>query len=193
MTDIKPGDRFGLLIVREVKRGAKGVHPHAACVCDCGRMRAVRHTRLRRQRVDRCASCALKAAWTTRPRMDRTERRLIAKESEYRTNAKGRGIVWGLSRDRFRVLIAAPCRYCGLGGAGGVDRANNSRGYVPDNSVPCCAQCNYAKRDQSVDEFLRWIERVHAHQGVLQRDRSLLLCLAQQSDGRGRDHAGEDL
>lgn len=46
----------------------------------------------------------------------------------------------------------------------GVDRVNNSDGYTIKNCVPCCAICNYAKRDLSETEFVAWARRLVAHQ-----------------------------
>lgn len=45
----------------------------------------------------------------------------------------------------------------------GIDRVDSAQGYVLTNVVPCCKQCNRAKSDLSREEFLTWVERVHAH------------------------------
>jgi hypothetical protein len=42
----------------------------------------------------------------------------------------------------------------------GIDRVDNGKGYEPGNIVACCKQCNIAKRDHSVDEFLSWARRL---------------------------------
>ena len=44
----------------------------------------------------------------------------------------------------------------------GVDRKNNSLGYLPSNVVACCTVCNHAKRDMTYEEFLSWIDRLLA-------------------------------
>jgi 5-methylcytosine-specific restriction endonuclease McrA len=45
-------------------------------------------------------------------------------------------------------MLGKPCHYCngptGPTGAG-LDRVDNSRGYAPDNVVPCCQECNRIK------------------------------------------------
>lgn len=46
----------------------------------------------------------------------------------------------------------------------GIDRVDNTRGYEPGNIVACCKQCNIAKRDHSVDDFLAWARRLVAEQ-----------------------------
>jgi hypothetical protein len=42
----------------------------------------------------------------------------------------------------------------------GIDRVDNNVGYMAGNCVPCCEQCNWAKRDMPVDAFLKWAKRV---------------------------------
>jgi hypothetical protein len=46
------------------------------------------------------------------------------------------------------------CRYCGLYGAVGLDRVDNSNGYSYGNVVPCCVLCNFIKADLDVFVFL---------------------------------------
>ena len=48
-----------------------------------------------------------------------------------------------------------PCFYCGgERPTNGFDRVDNSRGYLKDNSVPCCKVCNYMKKTMDVDDFI---------------------------------------
>jgi hypothetical protein len=39
----------------------------------------------------------------------------------------------------------------------GLDRLDNSIGYVPSNCVPCCFVCNRAKQSMPYSDFVRWI------------------------------------
>lgn len=157
------GSRFGSLTVLAVSRGAKNVHPTATCRCDCGETRRVRQSPLRRGLIDCCKRCSMKRAWARRPRISPAERELCNKESEYRANAKSRGLEWQLDRETFRALYAGPCTYCAATPAKGIDRAENGEGYTEVNSVSCCSACNYAKRDLSRQEFLKWVGRVFGH------------------------------
>ena len=45
----------------------------------------------------------------------------------------------------------------------GIDRIDSSKGYSVDNCVPCCAKCNYAKHDLSIDDFKNHIEKIYKH------------------------------
>jgi len=99
--------------------------------------------------------------------------------SHYKVSARGRGIPFDLTREEVRILIEQDCHYCGakpiekkqknLYGSyawNGIDRKDNNLGYAVANCAPCCTQCNFAKLDKSVDDFLDWIKRIAQHQGL---------------------------
>lgn len=102
----------------------------------------------------------------------------------YTSNARQRGLVFGLTDEEFFRLISLDCFYCGHPPAAiqklprrvkhetrrdyydsgfasnGLDRVDNDLGYTPENVVPCCSNCNRAKRDMPYDDFLAWIARL---------------------------------
>jgi hypothetical protein len=89
----------------------------------------------------------------------------------YLRGAKDRNKEWALPFDEFVALIAKPCWYCGATPRqtiprfrdqphNGIDRIDNSRGYVSDNVVSCCGDCNSAKSDMSQVEFLALVRRI---------------------------------
>jgi hypothetical protein len=43
----------------------------------------------------------------------------------------------------------------------GLDRIDNRKGYVSDNIVPCCSDCNLAKRDLSIKAFLELVTLIY--------------------------------
>lgn len=184
-----------MLKVIETFRGAKGRHPTSLCVCDCGRERVVRTTRLKLGLVTQCAACSRAEAAARGAETKRLPFSIGAPRESmgvYLANARRRGIGFELTEADVARLIFAPCTYCVAHPtpAGGIDRSDNSEGYTAANSVPCCAICNYAKRGMSASAFLEWAERIHAHQSLLQRDRPVLLRLAEQPHGRRAHHAG---
>ena len=93
----------------------------------------------------------------------------------YKRSAKERNLDFSLTKEQVRELIEQDCYYCGqkpvarftaVGCAGdyesnGIDRVDNSKGYVLDNCVPCCKMCNFAKRDSTVEEFTEWIKKAY--------------------------------
>jgi hypothetical protein len=96
--------------------------------------------------------------------------------STYKFGAKRRGREWDLSTEEVEALFKGNCHYCGRppmqarrhpaenGGYvyNGIDRVDNTKGYVVGNVVSCCSKCNRAKTDMTFDEFIEWIERVHS-------------------------------
>lgn len=46
----------------------------------------------------------------------------------------------------------------------GLDRIYTNKGHTKDNVVPCCKYCNWAKLDQSLEEFQSWMKRIQTFQ-----------------------------
>lgn len=157
------GLKFGKLTVLELRRGAKNVHPVAVCRCECGGTRTVRQSRLRLGAVTQCSACALRAGWSKRQRNDKSTRRLLEQEGYYKGNAQRKGLAWSITRESFQAFALSVCRYCGTKPAWGLDRLDSAAGYVRGNVVPCCSDCNYAKRRLSEDDFLSLIRRIYQH------------------------------
>jgi len=42
----------------------------------------------------------------------------------------------------------------------GIDRIDSNLGYCVENCTTCCASCNFAKSDLSLDNFRKWIEQL---------------------------------
>lgn len=80
----------------------------------------------------------------------------------YRGQSKRRGLVFELARPDFDSLVLGDCHYCGSAGPGGIDRQDSTLGYTLSNCVSCCAVCNTAKNDLSLDQFYAWIRKVAA-------------------------------
>jgi hypothetical protein len=81
--------------------------------------------------------------------------------NQCRSAQKRNGRSWTLTKEQFASLISNHCTYCGgplPKTSAGLDRLDNTRGYDLDNVTPCCALCNYARRDQfTVDEMKQFI------------------------------------
>ena len=86
------------------------------------------------------------------------------KWNSYRCNAKRRGLLFNISREYFDKLLYDDCYYCGgFGNPNGIDRIDNSIGYIEGNVVSCCRFCNLMKRDYSLEMFINHIEKIHSH------------------------------
>ena len=86
------------------------------------------------------------------------------KFASYKANAKRRGHEFLLSFEQFMLMWRKPCFYCGSEiKTIGIDRVNNSVGYVSGNVVPCCKQCNVAKMDNDIFKYIEHCAKVVMH------------------------------
>lgn len=82
----------------------------------------------------------------------------------YTRTAKYRGIAFTLTYAEFLEFWQRPCTYCGTAiETIGLDRVENSLGYLLANVTPCCGTCNRMKRVVSVKEFIDHCWKVAAH------------------------------
>lgn len=70
---------------------------------------------------------------------------------------------WGVIENEYASLMSQKCHYCGgelnLTGVG-LDRKQNDLGYVRDNVVPCCKQCNVVKNNFFTYEEMMFLSPV---------------------------------
>lgn len=90
-------------------------------------------------------------------------------------SAKFRGYDFLLSKDDAKKLFVGECHYCGSVPArtsesfdekfifNGIDRVDNTKGYILGNVVSCCYTCNLMKNTFTVEEFLLHIKRIASH------------------------------
>jgi hypothetical protein len=76
----------------------------------------------------------------------------------YVKNANTRNITFTLLEEDFIEIIAKPCYLCGLEGSTGIDRFNNSIGYLKENCRPCCGHCNLLKKDVRYEDLIHSAE-----------------------------------
>ena len=98
---------------------------------------------------------------------------------QYKSASKKRGYKFTLTKEIFFALVKKDCYYCGVEPRqirrletgdrftyNGLDRVRNAEGYEENNVVPCCKQCNYAKRTLTQAEFYAWIDRLVKHRNA---------------------------
>ena len=74
----------------------------------------------------------------------------------YEANAKKRGVAFELTYETFISYWNQPCSYCAAPIATiGLDRLDNTKGYVPENVAPCCRICNRMKSNLPLDVFIQ--------------------------------------
>lgn len=147
------------------------------CICECGNITNVIASALRNGNTISCG-CYQK---------EQSKKMFLALGDmpaskafwhDYKRSARRRNYEFTLTLDQFREITQSNCFYCGVQPnnhfadgrfltpyiCNGIDRRNNAKGYTVENSVACCSQCNYAKRNISESEFLEWINKVYNYQ-----------------------------
>lgn len=96
----------------------------------------------------------------TKESVHRSMKRLL---KNYVRMCKRKNVYWELSIEQFHKLTSQACKYCGKPPLqvsrsytyNGIDRLNPKQGYIPDNCVPCCKECNWIKGDRlTPDEMM---------------------------------------
>lgn len=141
------------------------------CLCDCGRDHICLGTKLRYGTTSSCGcirSESARAKGRARTLPD-GEAALRQRYYQYKKVARGKGLVFDLDRKAFDVLLMGCCFYCGSkpfrksqrSFFNGIDRVDNSSGYVDGNVVSACYMCNRAKANVTKAAFIEWITKVH--------------------------------
>lgn len=172
------GQTFGYLLVKEVAKFDKDHGTIWKCQCICGKEHFTRGNSLLSGHTKSCGckSAELNSIATSK---DPGLSNVVQLFNTYKNQARLRGYSFELSLKYFRKLIADDCYYCGieplqkivisniLGDRillyNGIDRIDNTKGYIIDNVISSCGMCNIAKKDLSFDEFVLWIDRTYKH------------------------------
>lgn len=174
------GKRFGRLFVLGYAY-TKGKIAYWLCLCDCGNTKIICSGSLT-QRCTKSCGCLQKEMATKLCIKNNPGTRLFKGEAafnrvfkQYQRNAQNRGIPFLLTKIEFRILAGGNCNYCGPEPStltslkicngqyihNGVDRVDNSKGYIKGNVVSCCGTCNRMKMDRTQKEFLLYIKRIY--------------------------------
>lgn len=182
------GHIFGKLIVLEYSGKTTHKDSRAStwlCGCLCGKTLIVPGTALRRGNTASCG-CSRRSlrrrtivSKATRA-VDGYKSSLMRLVYTYRASAKKKGVPFALTILEFEQLVLRDCTYCGQPPDklrdmsvvdeerkyyfSGIDRVDNSKGYVPENCAPCCTRCNWMKRELSSEHFLQHATKIVTHQ-----------------------------
>ena len=143
------------------------------CKCTCGKEKIMNGTSLRRKSPPISCGCFRMELQRKKPGESNFNRLIRI----YKRNAKRRGLTFSLTNQEIREIFALNCFYCGTkpsnGNAprkyygdflyNGIDRINNSLGYVLNNVVPCCKRCNYMKNNLTHEDFLIHIKKIYTY------------------------------
>lgn len=102
----------------------------------------------------------------------RVEQRKTDVETLYKMYIRAcipRGYKMELSLEEFGKLVSQNCYYCGIKGDKyllGIDRVDNSKGYIQNNVVTCCTKCNNMKNSLTESTFILMCASI-AHQNKM--------------------------
>jgi hypothetical protein len=148
------------------------------CRCECGGEYEVRASELKRGGSKQCRKCSGKEKRSKAKFGNSAKGALL---HSYKMAARRRNLTWEISDELFFELTQKFCYYCGklpnetpitiftrrncpeIYVYNGIDRVDNTEGYLDSNIVTCCKICNLSKNDLSYNEFLEWIERIKKH------------------------------
>jgi len=169
------GKEFGkLTVITKLKPSKQGTHWVCSCACGRDNRVVVRTAALRSGSRRACKFCRARLVPEEAMR-----RQLVV---IYKAAARRRNYEWALSDEEFHACTQEVCHYCGapptprtdwkrfnglVGDAykcNGVDRKDNTKGYLPDNVVPACKTCNYAKRSMGYEEYKSFLVRAGKYQ-----------------------------
>ena len=159
------GYRFGRLTVIQKAADRNGMY-HWLCKCDCGIEKEICIYHLKNGNTKSCG-CLHKEIVRKKP-YEALYNHFI------RNNSLIRRIECNLTFEQFVEFTGVTnCYYCGEKiewskynlhngfWAFNLDRRNNNIGYVKENCVVCCGDCNYMKRTKTHGEFLEKIKRIY--------------------------------
>ncbi len=171
------GKRFGIVTVVSLNsdKWDKKRNIYWNCICDCGKQLIKRQDTLK---VSKSCGCLAREVAKSRalPSGAATKNYLYGR---LKHGAHKRDIPVDLTFQRFVELSEKDCHWCGVVPskqqhgyispwfANGIDRLDNSLGYVDNNCVPCCFPCNRAKRDMTLEEWYRYLDRLTKHHGKM--------------------------
>lgn len=166
-----PGDKVTsyLTYIGEDKERTTSNHRYMKVKCTCGTEKSIRTDYYSADvACARCAQIKRRATFN-----DKTKESIVKKlYRSYNQQAKKRGYDFDITYTTFKDYIFKDCYYCAEPPSNiakqnyrsliynGIDRMDNSKGYVNNNIVPCCAECNWMKNKLSKDQFLNKVNKI---------------------------------
>jgi len=182
------GMKLGRLTVieKDTKKITLEKGTHWICKCDCGKTYSVSRNNLK-PFAENDAKATRSCGCSKKNRMDRE--RVLWKKAYCNkiTNSKTyKNLNSNLSEKDFKEIALKNCHYCGLPFSSvyrdirwkkgkeikmtdseirlnGIDRINSDIGYIKENCVSCCTNCNQAKNTLSQQQFSEHIIRIYNH------------------------------
>lgn len=177
-----PGTKYGMLTVVRFAgmSNEKKKQRLIECICDCGNNKVLVKSKLVQGEIQSCGCLLAEALRIRSTKRSFSEAASFNHYNTYRHGADSRGYAFEISIEEFILCTSGNCVYCGsdpeefqtrrrdkfeMSGyaANGIDRVDNSIGYVVGNIVPCCSACNKGKGKMTKDGFIKMCKAVAAH------------------------------
>lgn len=170
------GKIVGYLTVIKRVENNNARHARWLCKCKCGEETIVTASRLQREITKSCG-CLQKEIISAINKKEEGESSRNRVYSVYKYNAKKDKKEFSLSNDEVNDIISQDCYYCNKPPSQvmknrysngdtiytGIDRIDNTKGYVQGNVRPCCDICNYAKGELTEKEFFIKMKMIFEH------------------------------
>lgn len=168
--DIKGKTFNRLTVIKRVSSDKKG-QSMWLCKCKCGRNKVIQGYLLKKGNTKSCGCLRKDIIPNNRLSLGISNmRRAIA---YYKRSSKIRGLKYNLKEKQFEKLTQQDCYYCGIKPSNiikrkwtngeyiynGLDRIDNTKGYIINNVVTCCKICNRRKGKATLQEYKDWIRR----------------------------------
>lgn len=168
--------RFGHLVavkqLQFLNKTDNGMGTLWLCKCDCGNEIQVTGRILKHYK--RHCGCVKRTSSLKLPFGEASVNRRFC---QLRNTAKRKGLSLEITLEKFKQLTQQNCYYCGAEpvkrfdkssengviASNGLDRIDSTQGYTLKNIVPCCSNCNYAKRSLTQEQFKTIIKRIYHH------------------------------
>lgn len=165
------GSRFGKLTIHGISDNrTSGGSVKWVVKCDCSTIKEVLGASLRNGHATSCG-CSRRGQ---RLKLDggAAASKIL---KTYKEGAKNRNLDWALTDEEFFALTKSNCHYCDDPPLNisksksqylpdfqysGIDRVDNTKGYMPGNVVASCRICNAMKEKLSQEEFLNHIAKI---------------------------------
>jgi len=172
------GKKINMLTVIE-QMPYSGGRSKFKCVCECGVEKIVDGPKLNSGRLKSCG--CYRQSKEHKENMSKARRLKWGESLEnlligsYKRNAKIKGYEFELTDEQIKKLFKGTCFYCGREPYNtiskknhygnytynGIDRKINTVGYIMDNVVSCCSQCNFLKNSYNIDDFINLIRMIN--------------------------------
>lgn len=165
--------------------------------CDCGRIVFKRTAAFTCEKTIKCQLCSNRenTKYTILPNQQSCKNKIVI---QTRKAAKCRNLEIDLTDDQILHLVSLPCFYCDLPYSNttrtergdyinhnGLDRVDNTKGYLLSNVVPCCRYCNFAKMDVELKDWMSRIEKIYNNKDrILKRSETISIESTTQVSGK---------